>query len=104
MDATKAPAGGHGASQRRRCHADGHHPGRMIRLMTADGGESTGVADSAHPVISVVIATRNRRESLLRSLGHLCALSEAPAIVVVDNGSTDDTASAVKQKHPGVQV
>src|SRR4051794_19229138 len=104
MDATKAPVGGHGASQRRRCHADGHHPGRMIRLMAADDGESTGVADSARPLISVVIATRNRRESLLRSLEHLSALPEGPAVVVVDNGSTDDTVSVVKQKHPDVRV
>jgi hypothetical protein len=45
----------------------------MIRMLTADDGESTDVADCARALISVVIATRNRRDSLQRSLEHLSA-------------------------------
>jgi GT2 family glycosyltransferase len=51
-----------------------------------------------------VIATRNRRESLLTTLFHLSALSDRPSIVVVDNGSTDGTADAVRNGYPDVRV
>jgi GT2 family glycosyltransferase len=52
----------------------------------------------------VVIATRNRRESLLPTLGELRALPERPPVVVVDNDSTDGTADAVRRLHPEVTV
>jgi glycosyltransferase involved in cell wall biosynthesis len=51
--------------------------------------------------VSVVVATRNRAGSLARTLRHLTA--ECPTVVVVDNGSTDDTA-AVAAGFPGVRV
>jgi GT2 family glycosyltransferase len=53
---------------------------------------------------TVVIATRNRRSELLRTLDRLGALPERPAIVVVDNGSGDGTPAAVRTGHPGVRV
>jgi GT2 family glycosyltransferase len=43
---------------------------------------------------TVVIATRNRCAELLRTLGKLAALRPRPPVVVVDNGSTDETVSA----------
>ncbi len=45
------------------------------------------------PSISVVVATRNRAEMLLRLLDALAAQRGAPPfeVVVVDDGSTDDT-------------
>lgn len=49
--------------------------------------------------ISVVVATRNRREQLLAGLHR----HEAP-VIVVDNGSTDGTSAAVRQNFPGVRV
>jgi GT2 family glycosyltransferase len=52
----------------------------------------------------VVVATRNRRDSLLEVLARLEALPERPAVVVVDNGSTDRTADAVRGAHPEVTV
>jgi GT2 family glycosyltransferase len=56
------------------------------------------------PSVTVVVATRNRRASLLRTLERLAALPEAPPVVVVDNASADGTADAVRAAHPGVRV
>jgi GT2 family glycosyltransferase len=54
--------------------------------------------------VAVVVATRNRRDGLLATLDRLKALSERPAVVVVDNGSTDGTPGAVRAGHPDVKV
>ncbi len=54
--------------------------------------------------IGVVIVTRNRRQRLLETLDHLRPLPGHPPVVVVDNGSTDDTCLAVHEQHPWVQV
>jgi GT2 family glycosyltransferase len=40
--------------------------------------------------VGIVIATRDRREDLLRTLGRLSSLPEQPPLVVVDNASSDD--------------
>jgi GT2 family glycosyltransferase len=52
---------------------------------------------------TVVIATRDRRESLLRSLARLVEPG-GPPVVVVDNASSDGTADAVRTAHPQVDV
>ncbi|HEX2049191.1 MAG TPA: glycosyltransferase [Actinomycetota bacterium] len=54
--------------------------------------------------VAVVVITRDRRTSLLRTLGELAALPERPRVVVVDNGSTDGTPGAVAASHRGVDV
>jgi GT2 family glycosyltransferase len=54
------------------------------------------------PRVGVVVITRDRRESLLRTLDRLAALPERPPVVVVDNGSADGTAQAVRARHPAV--
>lgn len=54
--------------------------------------------------VTVVIATRNRRSELLRTLARLAALPERPVIVVVDNGSEDGTVAAVRAEHPDARV
>lgn len=56
------------------------------------------------PAISVVVISRNRRESLLASLGRLGELPERPPIVVVDNGSGDGTPDAVRRSYPSVRL
>jgi hypothetical protein len=50
--------------------------------------------------VAVVIATRDRRERLLATLGRIGGLPERPPLVVVDNGSCDGTADAVRRRHP----
>ncbi len=58
------------------------------------------------PTLSVVIATRNRREEIAALLSDLERLSFAPGdeIVVVDNGSRDGTPEQVRNEHPGVRL
>jgi GT2 family glycosyltransferase len=54
--------------------------------------------------VAVVMLTFNRRDEVLRSLAHMTCLPEKPPIVVVDNGSTDGTATAVRDAYPQVEV
>lgn len=54
--------------------------------------------------VTVVMTTRKRREQTLASLAHLCSLPDRPPVVVVDNGSTDGTAAAIRARCPQVRV
>jgi GT2 family glycosyltransferase len=54
--------------------------------------------------LAVVVITHNRRAELLHTLDRLAALPERPPVVVVDNGSGDGTAAAVRLHHPGVTL
>ncbi|MFP1625305.1 glycosyltransferase family 2 protein [Streptomyces sp. 5K101] len=54
--------------------------------------------------IGIVVITRNRCTSLLCTLDRLARLPERPPVAVVDNGSTDGTADAVRAGHPGVRL
>ncbi|MFF0223796.1 glycosyltransferase family 2 protein [Streptomyces sp. NPDC004629] len=57
---------------------------------------ATGVPDGR---ITVAVITRDRCASVLRTLDHLGALPERPAVIVVDNGSDDATLRALR-RHP----
>lgn len=54
--------------------------------------------------VTVVIATRNRRQDLICTLRRLRELVPAPPVIVVDNGSTDGTAHAVRERFTGTVV
>jgi glycosyltransferase involved in cell wall biosynthesis len=54
--------------------------------------------------VAVVVITHQRRRELLIALDRLLALPEQPHVVVVDNGSTDGTAAAVRDLFPGVEL
>src|SRR5204862_3529198 len=51
-----------------------------------------------------VIATRNRRPELLRTLDRLHRLPERPPVIGVDNASADDSAAAVREHFPAVAL
>ncbi len=68
--------------------------------MSADTPRTTDPAAD----LTVVIATRNRRDSLARTLDRLRALPERPAVLVADNASTDGTRDLIARRHPEVQV
>ncbi|MGZ3252851.1 MAG: glycosyltransferase family 2 protein [Burkholderiaceae bacterium] len=55
-------------------------------------------------LVSVVVLTHNRSAELQRTLEHLLALPERPAIVVVDNASFDFTSKMVKTHFPEVKL
>jgi GT2 family glycosyltransferase len=50
--------------------------------------------------VTVVVATRDRRASLLRTLELLHALPERPPVIVLDNGSGDGSGAAVRAAFP----
>jgi GT2 family glycosyltransferase len=54
--------------------------------------------------VSVVVITRNRRSDVVHSLARLLALPHRPAVILVDNDSSDGTADAVEQQYPTVDV
>jgi GT2 family glycosyltransferase len=54
--------------------------------------------------VTVVIVTRDRVTELCRTLEVLLALPERPAIIVVDNASSDGTAAAVRAQFAEVTV
>ena len=56
------------------------------------------------PRVGVVVITWQRRDEALAAVGRLCALPERPQVVLVDNGSTDGTAAAVRARFPDVDV
>ncbi len=54
--------------------------------------------------VTVVLATRNRREQAVRAVRRLRELPERPGVILVDDGSTDGTAAAVRTAFPDVAV
>jgi GT2 family glycosyltransferase len=67
--------------------------------------EDDGVVGSgADERVGVVVITYERRDELMRSLSHLTRESGAAEVVVVDNGSTDGTAAAVRARFPHVRL
>jgi len=54
--------------------------------------------------IGIVVITHQRRAEALATVARLTALPEQPPVVLVDNGSTDGTADAVREKFPHVEV
>jgi GT2 family glycosyltransferase len=54
--------------------------------------------------IGVVVITYNRKYEALDAVARLTDLPERPPVVLVDNGSSDATAEAVRDKFPHVDV
>jgi GT2 family glycosyltransferase len=78
-----------------------------VEISTADdrAAEPRRAVPSLEPgLVTVVVITRNRRDSLFRTLRHLLDLPEQPPVIVVDNGSDDGSAAAVEAAFPSVVV
>jgi GT2 family glycosyltransferase len=54
--------------------------------------------------LSVIILTHNRAAELKRTLERMLALPERPALIVVDNASSDDTDLMVRSEFPEVAL
>lgn len=60
---------------------------------------------TSKPAVSVIVPTFNRANTLPRALSSILGQSLPPAeIIVVDDGSTDNTAALLSQHYPAVQV
>jgi GT2 family glycosyltransferase len=61
---------------------------------------------SAEPLISVILATHNRRDVVLATIGRVLSGSvrHGLEIIVVDNASRDGTSDAVERRFPTVRV
>jgi GT2 family glycosyltransferase len=62
------------------------------------------VAPDSVAGVSVVVLTHNRAPELARTLAHMLALPERPAVIVVDNGSRDGTGDMVSARFPQARL
>jgi GT2 family glycosyltransferase len=70
-------------------------------MICVDAGYVSAVTEHR---IGVVVITYDRRAEALECVGRLLALPERPHVVLVDNGSHDGTAGAVRARYPAVDV
>ncbi len=81
------------------------HPSHDSRRVPGGGRNDAGTMTTLpDPRVAVVVITHQRRDELLAALDRLLALPERPHVVVVDNGSTDGTAEAVRRLFPMVDL
>src|SRR3954467_67156 len=75
-------------------------------MLGAGPGTGPGTPQEVRPDprVAVVVITHQRRDELLLAVDRLLALPEQPHVVVVDNGSTDGTADAVRARFPKVEL
>ncbi|GAA0531108.1 glycosyl transferase [Saccharopolyspora subtropica] len=52
----------------------------------------------------MVVMTHNRCAEVLRTLEHMTALPDGAPVIVVDNGSADGTADAIRRRFPHVRL
>ncbi|MDB5727116.1 MAG: hypothetical protein JWQ00_321 [Noviherbaspirillum sp.] len=60
--------------------------------------------DSIRDLVSIVVLTHNRADDLRRTLSRMVALRAGCPVIVVDNASTDSTATLVKREFPSATL
>lgn len=53
---------------------------------------------------TVIITTKNRREDLMKAVASALAQTAKPEVLVIDDGSTDDTSEAVTRQFPSARL
>lgn len=75
-----------------------------MELVTPTHHSSPVTHHSVHTV-SVIIPTFNRQERVLKAIASVLAQTRLPnEVLVVDDGSTDDTAEVIREKFPSVRL
>ncbi|MFC8193768.1 glycosyltransferase family 2 protein, partial [Cellulomonas sp. NPDC057328] len=74
------------------------------RTPAPDRGPDRAASPDADDRVAVVVITHQRRPEVLAALTRLRDLPERPHVVVVDNGSTDGTADAIRAEHPWAEL
>lgn len=62
------------------------------------------IARAGEHRVTVVVLTHNRAAAVCATVARLAELPERPAIIVVDNGSSDGTPRALRQRFPHIPV
>lgn len=64
------------------------------------------MTESPNTLLTFIVVNRNTADLLNRCLEFIFAseLPQSPQIIVVDNGSTDDSVSRVRNAYPGVEI
>ncbi|WP_428936770.1 glycosyltransferase family 2 protein [Fontivita pretiosa] len=66
--------------------------------------QASGYAEDRAPQATVLITTKNRREDTLNAVRSAYAQTVPVEVLVIDDGSTDGTAEAVRQAFPQARV
>jgi GT2 family glycosyltransferase len=77
-------------------------PGDRVAMQPSAPVSATAAARAAD--VSVVMITRDRRAEAIEAVRRLRALPERPPVIVVDNGSRDNTVAALHLADPGVRT
>ena len=77
--------------------ADIDHPEDMLPLRSRDCLDGSGLFNTVHGRLSVIIPTLNEADQLHRTLCSIGQLANKLEVIVVDGGSTDNTVSIAKE-------
>lgn len=84
---------------------DFNRPCHMVFLMERHAGPERGPPTGFGPMVSVIVPTFNRSAQVVEAVRSVLGQRQVPAqVVVVDDGSTDDTPDALRTFGSGVRL